>query len=163
MESLYVSAFIASFTELFPDLGMSYWLPRDMNNEFYDEMLLTRFLAVLITWSIISLKLWKINKFKTIIALIFILTSFNMRWKAKSHFKYNFSGIFHFIGFMIIASIMSEVCKDCFNYVSVLVLLFGGILIGKGRYADLETDVIGRLVFSTGFYMFIYNLKRAYT
>lgn len=158
----YISAFIASFTELFPSLGMSYWLPRDMNNEFYDRVILRRVLAVIITWSIISYNLYKINKWKTIIALIFILISFDMRWKAEDH-KYNYSGVFHFIGFVTIASIMSETCISCYNYTSVLVLLFGGSIIGKGRYADIETDILGRFIFSIGFYFFIHNLIRAST
>jgi hypothetical protein len=164
MDPLYISALIASFTELYPNLGMSYWLPRNMNKVFYDNMLFGRILSVLIGWGIITHRLFSLSKIKTLIALTFIMTSFYMRSISKKHTEDNNSGVFHMIGFFIIASIMSEKCAKsdymCIfnNFISIFILLFGGSLIGKGRYGDLHTDVLGRIVFSIGFLLFINNL-----
>lgn len=162
MELLYISAFIASFTELFPDLGMSYWLPRNMDKIFYDNMVICRALAALITWSIIGYVLFGLSKIKTIIALMFIMISFYKRTLSYKHTKNNISGLYHLIGFTIIALIMNNNCKDnmCIfkNFLSIFILLFGGSLIGKGRYGDIKIDIVGRLIFSIGFYLFVNNL-----
>ena len=165
MELLYISAIIASFTELFPNFGFSYWLPRNMDKIFYDNMLMGRILAVLITWGIIGYVLFNLAQIRTLFALVFILTSFYMRTVSKKHTKYNSSGLYHLIGFLIIALIMSDNCANnmCIfkNFLSICVLLFGGLLIGKGRYGYLQTDILGRFVFSIGFFLFVNNLIKA--
>ena len=66
-------------------------------------------------------------------------------------------GYFHLIGFSIIYYILQkkETIQNKLIYIMyILSLLIGGSLMGKYRKHNLFLDIIGRLLFSFGFYNF---------
>ncbi len=163
---LWISALLASLSELFPSFGLSYFLPRSKNIEFYDSKYWHRIFLVLIVWTPIIIYLANISENKTLVAIIFILISFSLRTEYALHRKYPFAGNLHIIGFIIIISILNTNCKNNMcqikNILSVVILLVGAHLIGTGRIGSLCTDVTGRILFSIGFVLFIRNLISAH-
>jgi hypothetical protein len=159
---LYIPASIAIITELFPDLGLSYWYPSDKSIYFYDNMEFFRWMAVIFTWVPIIITLYKISSIEACIAAVFIMISFyinrNSTWKTKLA---NTSA-FHFIGFVIIYHILIQKEKDETKRIILLVyialLLLGGAIISNNRRRNRIKDYIGRIIFSIGFYKFIDTL-----
>lgn len=158
-----LTSVISVVTELFPAMGMSYFLPRGGDNvEFYNKMLPWRVLAVLLVWSPILYKLYGINSIMTLIGGMFIMRAFYSRLYGEWIKNNVAANNYYAIGFFIIVMIMSLRCFELkcvlWNVLSVVVLLTGGSLIGVGRRGLMWIDLVGRVVFSTGFKLFIERL-----
>lgn len=159
---LLISGLVSTISELFPNFGWSYWLPRNLDGDFYNRKLYQRILVVLIVWSPIFYNLYKLNRFLAIIAVSLVTHAFYLRAYSESHNKSNKSGMYYTLGFSIIIYILTEECSTFLckfdNILSYFLILFGGYLINHGRYNDIKLDILGRLVFTAGFINFISNL-----
>ena len=174
---LLLSAIVSSFSELFPQYYLSWFNPRcypwchnprcypwyhnpwchnPMSKKLiknYNKYESYRFLAVLIVWSHIIYVLYNISPSITIIMTVILLNAFYYR-----------SANLYLIAFMLIFYISyRKVDNKYLLFFSLLSILIGGSTIGIGRKGELYIDIIGRIVFSIGFFMFIYilvNLKK---
>ena len=158
------SAVFSIMSELFPDLGYSYWLPRQELEDstlpaaqggpgFYDKKLYCRVLVVLIVWIPIFYRLFQISKIKAIVAVSSIFYAFYMRRVSKLQKNIlNNGSIFYGLGFMMIILMNPKVT------LAVLTIWTGGYIIGIGRYGDLKVDILGRIIFMMGFGNFIKNI-----
>jgi len=156
------SALWSTISELFPNFGWSYWLPRSLDAEYYDKKLLERALVVFIVWFPIAYNLLKISKL-SILAVAFILYAFYLRAFTKGQTNSPKSpGNYYSIGFTIIMFVLANECnnKMCIfdNILSILLIFLGGYFINKGRYGKLKTDITGRFIFTMGFISFITNI-----
>ena len=157
MNLIYFSIIVAILTELLPNLGLSYYYPPDKSLLFYDSREQLRWLVVIIVWIPIFLALFKLSKLFTIIASFFIFVSFYINKNSNYKKKVGNIGYFHLIGFSIIYYILQkkETNQNKLIYIMyILSLLIGGGLMGKYRKHNLSIDIIGRLLFSFGFYNF---------
>ena len=159
---LIIPAIISPLSELFPEYGVSYWKPRYKSVKFYNKVIYRRILAVILIWVPITLILFTNNPYITPIAISFIILSIYMR-----EFKYSYSSKLYFIGFSFIFYILYDNCNKhdendkCINKIllSNIITLTGGYLILMGRKGNLLVDILGRIMFSIGFVLFILNLK----
>ena len=108
---LIFSAIVSSISEIFPELGYSYFQGRDLDKNFYTEKLFERLIIVLIVWLPISFKLYKIDKIKTFFGVLFIMRAFYMRINPNNHTKDSISGFIYGIGFIIIGFIIIKKSK----------------------------------------------------
>jgi|UniRef100_A0A6C0ISA9 hypothetical protein len=156
---LYLSTILSILTEIFPNLGLSYFYPPNRSVSFYDKQEPLRWVVVFIVWVPIILTLFKISQLYTLFASFFIILSFYINKNSKYKKKFNESGILHLLGFLIIYCIIvqkeNENPKKIIYLIYILALLFGGFLMGKGRRKNLFIDIMGRLLFSFGFYQFV--------
>jgi hypothetical protein len=164
---LLLSGFVASFTELFPEYGMSYFIPPNNDIEFYDNVAYRRVLVVLLAWLPITYILYNLSRPNTIIAILFIMTSFSLRYTTYLHDKYKYTGVLHLLGFTIILNILYTNCANIIDNmckikatIGVLLLLIGGFIMGKFRTKNDDYDKIGRILFSVGFLLFINILSK---
>jgi hypothetical protein len=153
-----MSIILSIITELFPDIGLSYYYPPTKSIQFYDKQEPLRWLIVAIVWIPIILALFKISKLYTLIATSFILFSFYINRNSTYKEKFGNIGYLHLIGFVIIYNIIQNGennTKKFLYLLYILSLLIGGSLMGANRGKNLSIDIIGRLLFSYGFYNFV--------
>jgi hypothetical protein len=156
---LYLSTVFSIMTEMFPNLGLSYFYPPNRSISFYDKKESIRWVVVFIVWVPIILTLFKISQLYTLFASFFIILSFYINKNSKYKKKFNEVMIFHLLGFLIIYYIIMQKEKDntkrIIYLMYILALLLGGFLMEKGRKKKLFLDIMGRLLFSFGFYQFV--------
>lgn len=153
---------ISPITELFPSLGGSYFLPRSLDKQFFNNTFFIKLISVILVWTPILYKLYQKNHTWTIIAGIFVITGFILRSRVEWH-DYLPSTLFYTIGlllihFMLLSKCTTNSCKLS-NVLAVSMILGGGYLMGKYRSGNITIDIIGRVVFSIGFIMFIKNIQ----
>lgn len=157
--SLYLSIFLSITTELFPNLGLSYFYPSDKSINFYDDMEIFRWIVAFVVWIPISMALYKLSPLNALIASFLILCSFFINKNSSYKNKLGDTGILHVLGFAIIYYILIKKETDNNNKIKymiyIILLLFGGYLMGKGRNKNLIIDILGRIIFSIGFYKFV--------
>jgi hypothetical protein len=151
---LILPAIVSSFSELFPEYGMSYWKPRTRSVQFYDKVYYRRVLAVILTWVPITLYLLKLSPCLAPLAVTFIMLAFYTRR------KYEYANGLYVVGLILISWILF-INNLSWNKIvlSGLLIITGGYLIQEGRTGKLEVDILGRVLFSSGFVFFIINLK----
>lgn len=147
-----IFAFLSPFTELFPEFGLSYFLPRNQDKVFYDQRLSARLLTVILVWTPIALKLYQISKIRTILAIPLIMTGFYLKRLSKHHTQDNLSPILYTLGLSIIALTLRDP-------IFLILMLIGGSLMSQGRTGSLKIDWLGRIIFSIGFLRFIARLN----
>ena len=155
MSLIYISIILAILTELLPNLGLSYYYPPDKSLLFYDTREQLRWLVVIIVWIPIILALGKLSTILTIIASFFLFVSFFINKNSNYKKKVGNIGYLHLIGFSIIYYILQkkETNQNKLIYILyILSLLIGGSLMGKYRKHNLFIDILGRFLFSFGFY-----------
>jgi len=151
---LVIPAIVSPFSELFPEYGISYWKPRYKSLKFYDKVYYRRILAVILTWIPITLFLLKLSPCLTLVSMTFIMTAFYTRRKNI------YANSFYIFGLILISLILVNNGLRLNKIVlSAMLIITGGCLIQEGRTGKLEVDIIGRVIFSIGFVLFIINLK----
>ena len=157
-----MSALVATTTELFPDLGASYFYPRTKSIKFYDDQICLRWLAVSIVWLPITYYLFKLSNMDTLIAILCIMLAFYLNRDSKSKKLNENTTWLYVIGFLIIINILNKNTKNnkqkILNILGVFLIFLGGMLMNKERKGNLEIDIVGRIIFSIGFILFINSL-----
>lgn len=161
MNPLWISFSIATLAEIFPEWGLSYFLPRHhrdaglpnhLDEQYYDEKLYCRMIGVSIVWGIITYNLYNISRDKTLVAVSLIMYGFYLKRGSKQQKESDLSRMIFLMGFLIISNIIGVE-----SFVPILTLLAGGTIISKGRGGDILVDYIGRGLFTLGYWFFISN------
>ncbi len=161
MNIIYISAIISTFAELFPSFGLSYFLPRSGDTEFYDSKIVSRIVEVVLVWFPIAYILYNSAPIRAIIAISSIMLGFYLKRFAAYHVVENrLSGLLYFIGLVIIVTILNEKGNMINNVLSGSLILLGGYLISIGRQGELTVDIMGRILFTIGYFYFISNLVK---
>jgi hypothetical protein len=158
---LLLSALLSSLSELFPQFGLSYFLPRNQDTKMYDNRFYARIVIVVLVWLPITMSLYRISTNKTIIAVLLIMMAFYYKRDSEQHSNNN-SNLLYGIGFTLITLILNSKCSDesCIikNILATSLIFIGGNLIGTGRTGSLKVDLSGRLIFTIGYFLFINQL-----
>lgn len=148
---LMISAIVSPMAELFPEYGLSYWLPRNSDKKFYDDRILARVYAVIIVWIPILTALYKISPSKAFLVAVLIMSAFYTRAMTMYEQKKNISGALYGLGFIVILITLGDIR----NILPLITIMIGGSLIRRGRTGDKRIDYIGRIIFALGFIWFI--------
>lgn len=156
---------LSPLLELFPELGGSYFLPPNLNKEFYDRMILPKTLCMVLVWFVITKQIYSINKLFFPYFWILVGLSFITRLFANQHVS-KLSPIFYTIMFAILLYILILQCKDnsCkYENIFIIISLFIGAMVMSysRQYQIKNTDILGRITFSLSFVLFILNLFNA--
>ena len=139
---------ISPLDELFPNYYLSWWYPPNKNIKEYNKYYYLRFLSVLLVWIPILYTLNK--KFDIKLLTVLVFSAFITRETLN---KDSFLPILlYIISLFFISFKLNSVLPMFF-------LLFGATLISNYRFIDDELDRYGRIIFSFGFLLFIYNLS----
>ncbi len=165
--------------EIFPNLYMSWWIPTNGEIEKYLQLKYRRILVVSVVWLPILYSLNLITEAKLIILLGgLIFSAFGLRLYlfdklVQKRLKVGDNNIdettklpefLYLIAFSIIGYILYDHNQ---NYpwlviIAIILLLFGAFLMShfrSGNNKNLIIDILGRLIFTTGF---IINLLNVY-
>jgi len=167
--------------ELFPNFYMSWWVPSNGKLQKYLDTWPRRVLVVFTVWLPILITLAKLIEPPALIWVItaLIFSSFGLRLyvfdrSLSQQLKRGGSAaepskipeLLYFVVFSSIGVVLYTAVPD--NHwlvpVAILTIFLGASMIStfrKGRHTNLTLDVVGRLVFVTGFLLNLYNLYRA--
>ena len=135
MNFLHLSIVLSIITELFPNIGFSYYYPPTKSITFYDKLEPLRWIIVFIVWTPIILSLFKISKLYTLVAALFILFSFYINKNSKYKKQFSNTGYFHLIGFAIIYTILIQ---DINNNTTKLLYLMYLLILLEDYYSLLD-------------------------
>jgi len=166
--------------ELFPNLYMSWWLPSNGKIAKYLRLWYRRVFAVLLVWTPILFTLGKVTTLGIqlgISALVF--AAFGLRLylfdRNLHHLKEGETDfvepskipeMFYFIAFTSIGVVLyfSVPMMQWLVPVGILLIFLGANMMGTFRWGDkknMNLDVLGRVIFTIGFLINLYNLARA--
>lgn len=180
IQILFLSLF-SPLAEALPNLYMSWWAPSNGKLQKYIKTWPRRVLVVMVVWIPILITLANIIKQHVFIWLIsaLVFLAFGLRLyffdrslkqklkKRSSMIKISkIPELLYFLVFSSIGVILYMTLKDYLWLVPVAILM---IFIGAsmmstfrtGKHVNLTLDITGRLIFSTGFLLNLYNLVRA--
>lgn len=168
------------FVELFPNLYMSWWLPSNGKTEEYVKSGLRRVIVIFVVWLPILFTIGAITQ--TIIQIsiaALVFAAFGLR-------LYLFDSVLHqsiqdntqfiepskipeilyFIAFSAIGWVLFDAVPNSQWLVplAILSIYFGAFIMASFRNGvkkNLIIDVIGRIIFTLGFLLNLYNLARA--
>jgi hypothetical protein len=173
-QAILLLALFSPFVELFPNLYMSWWAPSNGKLKRYTETWPRRIAIVFTVWIPILFTLEKIIVEPPPLILIIatlIFSAFFLRlytFDKSIRQKTTPSKIpeaLYFIAFSSIGAILYTAIPDKLWLVptGILTIFLGASMMSTFRRKNLTLDIIGRLIFSTGFLINLYNLARATT
>lgn len=181
MKILLIFTLCSPLVELFPNLYMSWWAPSNGNLKKYAKKWPRRIAVVGIVW--LPLLFLLSNIIQSLILIIFItclvVTAFGLRvylFKKEiehetdldTHTSQRWSSVpelLYFIAFILIGYGLYIQTPD---YKSLIIVGIGHIFIGarlmtvhrRGLRQHLTLDVVGRVIFTFGFILNIFNIYR---
>ena len=179
MTPLILSLF-SPIVELFPNLYMSWWTPSNNKLQVYLKAWPLRVLVVLVVWIPILFTLGSITSTSIqlfIAALVF--GAFGLRLYFFDRSLHQLKGdnidfveptkipeILYFFAFSSIGWVIYHAVPNNSYLVPLAILLiyFGAFLMAtfrQGVKKNLTVDVVGRIIFTVGFLLNLYNLARA--
>ena len=176
-----VLSLLSPLVEIFPNLYMSWWAPSNCKLQRYLATQPRRVAVVFSVWIPILLILSKVIQAPELIWVITILvfSAFGLRLyffekslkqevtKTSTNIHTSkLPEILYFIAFTSIGTILYTAVpnKDWLVPAAILTIFFGAFIIStfrRGKSKDLTLDVMGRLIFTVGFLLNLYNLARA--
>ena len=165
--------------ELFPNLYMSWWLPSNGKIQAYLKAWPRRILVVLTVWLPILFTLGKITILPiqlSISAMVF--AAFGLRLYLFDRHLHQLKGdetdfiepstipeIIYFIAFTSIGFVLYFAVPNMqwLVLVGILLIFTGANMMGtfrRGVQKNLNLDVLGRIIFTIGFLINLYNLAR---
>ena len=166
--------------ELLPNLYMSWWLPDNGNIKAYLNAWWRRILVVLVVWLPILFTLGAITSLAiqlSIAALVFAAfglrlyffdRSLHQSKAAETDFvePTKLPEILYFIAFSSIAWVLynSVIDKHWLVPIAILAIFLGAFMMAtfrQGAKKNFTLDILGRVVFTGGFLLNLYNLARA--
>jgi hypothetical protein len=171
-QAILLLALFSPLVELFPNLYMSWWAPTNGKLKNYIHAWPRRVAVVLTVWIPILLTLAKVIEPQGLIWVIELLvfSAFGLRLyffdRAPNKNTSKIPEILYFIAFTSIGAVLYGAVPDKSWLVSVgiLSIFFGASMMStfrRGKHKNLNLDVLGRLIFTTGFLINLYNLARA--
>jgi hypothetical protein len=181
IEMILLLSLFSPLAEAFPNLYMSWWAPSNGKLQKYIDTWLRRVIVVFTVWIPILIVLSMIIKPPSLIWVVGLLvfSAFGIRLHVFDQFlsqelKKKGSAtkpsktpeFLYFIAFSSIGIILySAVPNNAWLVpVAILTIFLGASMMStfrRGEKANLNLDVIGRLIFVTGFLLNLYNLIRA--
>jgi len=167
--------------EAFPNLYMSWWVPSNGKFQRYLDTWPRRVAVVFIVWLPILITLAKVTEPPALIWMISVLVflAFGLRLYVFERYlsqKLKKSSsvsqpskipeVLYFVAFSSIGAVLYTAVPDKIWLVPVgiLTIFLGAFMMStfrQGKCTNLTLDVVGRLVFITGFLINLYNLARA--
>jgi len=166
--------------ELFPNLYMSWWIPDNGKLQEYLEAWKRRVVVVLVVWLpiLITLGLVTSTMIQLFVALLVFaafglrLFSFDRALAETTDENNNFAEpskipeIIYFIAFATIGWIIYQAVPDNHWLVplAISIIYFGAFIMAtfrNGANKNLKVDIAGRIIFTFGFLLNLYNLSRA--
>ena len=168
--------------ELFPNLYMSWWIPDNGNLQAYQKAWKRRIAVVLLVWSPILYTLGMVTS--TVLQLFVVMlvfTAFGLRLYFFDHSLQQIKNkdnnfveptkipeILYFIAFSTIGWIIYQSTTDNHWLVplAIIMIYFGAFIMStfrSGANKNFKIDVVGRIIFTVGFLLNLYNLARAAT
>ena len=180
-ELILLLSLFSPLVELFPNLYMSWWAPSNGKLKRYIDTGWRRVIVVFTVWIPLLIVLGKvINPPEMIWALAalvfsaFLLRLYVFDKGLKQELKKGSSAaevskipeLVYFVAFTSIGAVLYGAVVDYRWLVplGILMIFFGASMVSafrRGKKANLTLDVVGRLIFSTGFLINLYNLVRA--
>ena len=172
IQMILLLSLFSPLVELFPNLYMSWWVPSNGKLKKYIKTWPRRIIVVLVVWLPILIILAKVINPPSLIWVIgaLVFSAFGLRL----YFFNNGSPtkpskipeLLYFAAFSSIGAILYTVVPDTLWLVpvAILTIFLGAFIIGtfrEGKNANLALDILGRLIFTTGFLLNLYNLIRA--
>ena len=166
--------------ELFPNLYMSWWIPDNGDLQAYQKAWKRRIVVVLVVWVPILLTLGLLTSTALqLFVVMLVFTAFGLRLyffdnslAAAEDKETDFieptkiPEILYFIAFSTIGWIIYQSTSDNHWLVPLAIglIYFGAFIMSTFRNGDnknFKIDVIGRIIFTVGFLLNLYNLARA--
>jgi len=181
IEMILVLSLFSPLVEIFPNLYMSWWAPSNGKIKRYLSTWPRRVAVVFTVWIPMLLILSKVIQPPELIwgVAVLIFSAFGLRLyffekSLKHEIKKSGSNIqlskipeiLYFIAFTSIGVILYTAVpsKQWLVPVAILTIFFGAFIIStfrRGKSKDLTLDVMGRIIFTVGFLLNLYNLVRA--
>jgi len=177
---LLLLSLFSPIAELFPNLYMSWWIPDNGKLQAYLKAWKRRVAVVLIVWSpiLITLGLITSTMMQLFVALL-VFTAFGLRLYSFDNALEQTKGenndfaepskipeIIYFIAFSTIGWLIYQSTSD--NHwlvpVGIILIYFGAFIMStfrNGANKNFKIDVIGRIIFTFGFLLNLYNLASA--
>ncbi|PIR55118.1 hypothetical protein COU74_02975 [Candidatus Peregrinibacteria bacterium CG10_big_fil_rev_8_21_14_0_10_36_19] len=181
IEMILVLSLFSPLVEIFPNLYMSWWAPSNGKLQRYLDMWPRRVAVVFLVWTPMLVILSKIIQPPELVWVmaILIFSAFGLRlYFFKKSLKEEVKKIstnihtsklpeiLYFIAFTSMGTILYTAVpnKDWLVPAAILTIFFGAFIIStfrRGKNKDITLDVMGRLIFTVGFLLNLYNLARA--
>jgi len=177
---LLLLSLFSPIAELFPNLYMSWWIPDNGNLQAYLKAWKRRVVVVLVVWSPILLTLGLVTStFLQLFVTMLVFSAFGLRLYSFDKALEQTEGkkkdftepskipeIIYFIAFSTIGWIIYQSTSDNHWLVplAIIMIYFGAFIMSSfrnGTNKNFKIDVIGRLIFTAGFLLNLYNLAKA--
>lgn len=178
--SILLLSLFSPLVELFPNLYMSWWTPSNGKLQTYLKAWPRRIIVVLVVWVPILLTLGSITSTPIQVAIaMLVFSAFGLRLYFFDRSLHQLKGdihnfieptkfpeILYFIAFSSIGWVLYHAVPNSSWLVPVAIFLiyFGAFMMAtfrRGPKKNLTKDVIGRIIFTIGFLVNLYNLARA--
>lgn len=168
-QAILLLSLFSPLVELFPNLYMSWWMPSNGKLQKYMDTWQRRVSVVLIVWIPILFTLAKVIEPTALIWAIaaLVFSAFGLRlYFFNQSLPSKVPEVLYFLAFSSIGLILYSTVPDKPWLVpaGILTIFLGAFTIGtfrQGKHSNLKLDIIGRLIFITGFLLNLYNLARA--
>lgn len=178
--TILILSLFSPLVEIFPNLYMSWWTPSNGKLQAYLKAWPRRVLVVLTVWVPILFTLGSITSTPIQLFIAFLVfAAFGLRLYFFDRSLHGLKGddldfkeptkipeVFYFIAFSSIGWVLYHAVQNnaWLVPVGILTIFFGAGMMAtfrKGPRKNFTVDVVGRVVFTGGFLLNLYNLARA--